>query len=130
MRSLLLLPLLIASAAPAIAEIAPRRSPGAVPPRQPFGTVDSRLPGQNIHRDLRDIRGKIEEAQDKGALSRREARALRRESRAIDAAARRFGRDGFSQSERRELEARALYLRGAVSRQPAAEKPRRQRKGG
>ncbi len=130
MRNLLLLIPLAAAAAPAVAEIAPRRTPSPVPPRAPFGTGDSRLPGPGIYRDLRDIRGRIEEAREAGRISRSEARSLRREARAIDASARRFSRDGVSESERRELETRALYLRGAVSRSASGEQRRQRRTGG
>jgi hypothetical protein len=106
--------LILALAAPAAAQIAPRRDYDDVPAANPF-LPDSRLPGPGIGREVRDIKGRIHRARDSGALSRGEARRLEREARALDRLARHYGRDGLSASERAELDNRANYLRDSVS---------------
>jgi hypothetical protein len=103
-----------ALAAPAGAQIAGKHDYGAVPASSPF-LGDSRLPGPGIGREVSDIKSRIDRARDNGALSHGEARRLNREARAIGRLATLYGRDGLSPSERAELEARANYLRGAVS---------------
>ena len=102
-------------ATPASAQIAGRHDYEPVPAANPF-LPDSSLPGPGIGREMRDVRGKIRDARESGAISGREARQLRRETRAIERAAYTYGRDGLSQSERRELETRTLTLRGRVNR--------------
>ncbi len=102
-------------AAPAEAGIVGRPPSQPAPRSDPF-IGDSWLPGPGTDRDVRDIRRRVDRARDSGTLSRREARRLNREARRIDRLAERYGRDGLSPSERAELEARALYLRGALSR--------------
>jgi hypothetical protein len=106
---------LAAAAAPASAQIAGKHDYGPVAPANPF-LGDSRLPGPPLGKELRDIDERIERARDSGRLSGREARRLDREARAIGRLARAYGRDGLSPSERAELEARANYLRDALSR--------------
>ena len=118
MRSLtrFLLPAIAcALAAPASAQFVGKRDYEDVGPANPF-IGDSSLPGPGIGRELRHIRDRIDDARASGVLSRREARALYRESRALAGLSRRYGRDGMSPSERRELEARAAYLRDAAGR--------------
>ncbi|HYI40398.1 MAG TPA: hypothetical protein VE053_08780 [Allosphingosinicella sp.] len=105
----------LASAAPASAQIAGKRDYGPVPESGPF-LPDSRLPGPGIAREVGDLKGRIESARERGALSRGEARRLEREARAIGRMARRYGRDGLSPSERAELETRANYLRDSLGR--------------
>ena len=100
-------------ASPAAAQIAGRHDYEPVPIANPF-LGDSSLPGPGIGREMRDVRGKIHDARESGLISGREARQLRREARAIERLAHAYGRDGLSQSERRELETRTLYLRGRV----------------
>ena len=102
-------------AVPAEAGIVGRPPPEPAQRSDPF-IGDSRLPGPGVHRDVRDIRRRVDRARDSGALSRGEARRLKREARRIDRLAERYGRDGLSPSERAELEARALYLRGTLGR--------------
>lgn len=117
MRRLAALPFLalaVLLTAPAGAQIAERHRYEPMSSPNPF-IGDSRLPGPGLGRDLRDIRGRIERARDSGAISHREARQLRREARLIGRLASRFARDGLSQPERRELEARAFALRSVVS---------------
>ncbi|HEX8240327.1 MAG TPA: hypothetical protein VF574_11365 [Allosphingosinicella sp.] len=118
---------LLALAAPAAAQIAGKRDYGPVPVSSPF-LPDSRLPGPGIGRELRDIEGRIDRARDRGDLTRREARGLEREARAIDRLAERYGRDGLSPSERAELENRARYLRDAVNRPRAGASGKRGRR--
>jgi hypothetical protein len=101
-------------AAPASAQIAGRHDYEPVPAANPF-LDDSSLPGAGIGREMRDVRGKIHDARESGLISGREARQLRREARSIERLAYVYGRDGLSQSERRELENRTLYLRGRVN---------------
>lgn len=79
-------------------------------------TIDRRATGPGIRGDMRDVRNRIDDARDAGTISRAEARQLRRETWAIDDLATRFGQDGLSDSEQRELETRTLYLRGEVTR--------------
>ncbi|MEA3054339.1 MAG: hypothetical protein QOG72_3242 [Sphingomonadales bacterium] len=122
-RSASLLPLLFLLAAPAAAQIAGKHDYGPVPVASPF-LPDSRLPAPALGKELRDIDKRIDRARDNGALSGREARQLEREARAIGRLAEVYGRDGYSASERAELETRTLYLRGAVSG-PAQPRPRR-----
>lgn len=104
--------LFLASAAAAQIAERPRHDP--VPPSNPF-LGDSSLPGPGIGREMRQVRGKIHSARESGLISRREARQLRREARAIERLESVYGRDGLSQSERRELETRTLILRGRVN---------------
>lgn len=118
MRSLAAFPFLLlafAIAAPSEAGIVGKPTRQPVPRSDPF-IGDSRPAGPGIGRDVRDIRRRVERARENGVLSSREARQLNREARRIERLAERYGRDGLSPSERAELEARALYLRGLASR--------------
>ena len=101
-------------ASPAAAQIAERHRHDPVPASNPF-LEDSSLPGPGIGREMRDVRGKIHNARESGLISGREARQLRREARTIERLASVYGRDGLSQSERRELDTRTLALRGRVN---------------
>jgi hypothetical protein len=101
-------------AAPAGARIAGNHPPRDVAPSNPFPEPQRLGPG--LGRDVRDIRQRVEDAHDNGVISKREARQLKREARLIGRLERRYGRDGLSMSERKELEARARYLRDAVNR--------------
>ena len=73
-----------------------------------------------VERELREAREDIERRRDNGELTRREARRLRREARLVARLAYRYGHDGLSGSERRELELRATEL----SARSAAPRPR------
>jgi hypothetical protein len=116
MRRLAFAFLSLSLAASAAARIAERHPPREV--QRPPNTlaVDSRQKGPGLRRDVQDIRQRIERERENGAISRREARQLKREARLIAVQAHRYGRDGLSSSERTELEARAHYLRDAVNR--------------
>ncbi len=112
---LIVLPL----AAPAAAQIAGRPNYGDVPRAARLGRADSRLPRPRIRSELRNVDERIDDARESGRISPREARAYRREARAIGALARRYSQDGLSPSEASELEFRAQALRSAVARPTA-----------
>lgn len=82
----------------------------------------SRLPGismstSTVGRDTNKIRHDVRKAREDGTLSRREARSLRREANQIDTLAARYGADGLSDSEARELDTRARVLRDVTNTQ-------------
>ena len=93
----------------------PQFMPRSLPPgeRNPGISDMGTLPGSGPlpDRELRKTRDLINEGRDRGELSKDEAKALRREARQIDALADRYGRDGLSDPERRELETRLQLLR-------------------
>lgn len=105
----------LSAATPAAAQIAGRHDYGSVARPSPF-LPDSSLPLPPIHGDLRQARERIERLEDEGRITRREARALRREAGWIGTLARRYGRDGLSDAERRELETRTQALQAGVGR--------------
>ncbi|WP_147276183.1 hypothetical protein [Sphingomonas aracearum] len=111
MRCLVLACLFVATTAPAQFRAPPRTTPNL--PRSPiaFDPAPARPP---IGRDLGDVRDRIEDGRDNGQLSRRDARRLRRGTDRIAASADRYGSDGLSTAEARELEARASLLRDQV----------------
>jgi hypothetical protein len=100
---------------PAAAQIVGPRPPSDYRAPNPF-IGDSSLPGPGTGRDVGDIRNRIDRARESGSISKREARQLDREARLIRRLERRYASDGLSASEKRELETRALYLRGALNR--------------
>ncbi|WP_147391749.1 hypothetical protein [Pelagerythrobacter aerophilus] len=95
------------------AQIAPRTPPDS---GRLSGIAD---PSTNpaIGRELRETRERIDRGRESGDLSKREARALRRENRQIGVLADRYGRDGISDAEYRELEMRARVLQSQVEAQ-------------
>ncbi|HEV7660142.1 MAG TPA: hypothetical protein VGO55_09885 [Allosphingosinicella sp.] len=103
-------------AAPAAGQIAGRPVYDPVPRMDRLGRVDSALPAPRPRNELRDLRGRIDDARESGRISRGEARAYRREARVIGALARRYGRDGLSPSEVTELRVRAQVLGSALTR--------------
>jgi len=105
----------LAASAPAGAQIVGHRHYDPAPPQRPF-IADSRLLGPSAAREARHLREEVDQAQGSGAMSRGAARALRREARRIARLHRRYARDGLSQSEAAELEARIHALRSEVSR--------------
>ncbi len=115
MRRLAPLVVLLCIAAPAGAQIAGRHDSGPMPSRNVF-IDDGRMPSPGPARDLRDARRQIDRARERGSITRREARALRRESRLIARAAESYGLNGLSASEQRELSARTAALRGTATR--------------
>jgi hypothetical protein len=100
---------------PAAAQIVGPRPPSDYRAPDPF-IGDSSLRGPAAWREVRDIRKRVDRARESGRISKREARLLDREARLIRRLERRYASDGLSASERRELEARALYLRAALNR--------------
>ena len=82
--------------------------------RRPDGDTALRSHLYN-ERDLRRARGDIERRRDSGELTRSEAKQLRREVRRIEEMSRRYGRDGLTDYERRELELRTSELRNRTA---------------
>ncbi len=116
MRVLLSIAVLIAPLGTANAQFVPRSPPSG--DRMP-GIVDrGTTPAQpTIGRELLKSRNQIRQGQKDGDLSKREARALRREARQIDALADRYSADGLSDSERRELDMRVRALQSLTAAQ-------------
>ena len=105
----------LVATAPAAAQIAGRHDYESVGPANPF-IGDSSLGAPPLGGELRGIRDGVDRARASGAISRGEARRLNREARQIGRLAGRYGRDGLSGAESRELQARTLALRSAVAR--------------
>ena len=99
--------------------IAAAASAGPIAPRAPqpkLGGVaydPSRGPGYGSQAE--HVRDRIKDGRETGQLSRREARSLRREARQIRRLSVRYAHGGWSEGERRELQARVDYLNGMVS---------------
>jgi hypothetical protein len=81
---------------------------------QGWGYSPSPMPGAprdtSIGRQLGKIRSDTNAGRESGQLTRRQARALRRERASISALEARFARDGLSDSEKAELQARVEIL--------------------
>lgn len=107
--ALLTLGLGLALDAPASAQIAGRHDYGdvRVPDRPAYGSMPA---GPSPAAEARDIRGDIRNLREAGAISRREARTLSREARAIA----RTG-DSLSGGSARAVEAQLLALRSQVA---------------
>lgn len=91
--------------------------PAAAQIRDPSGGIrwpapSPALPG--VARELSQADRNIREGRESGQLSRREARALRRESRQIAVLEERYRSGGLSESERAELESRIAALRSVT----------------
>lgn len=71
------------------------------------------LPG--VTRDLHQADQSIRDARDTGQLSRKDARALKREARMIAALEERQSRDGLTGSEQAALQQRVEALRSVAS---------------
>lgn len=82
--------------------------------RLPDMLVTVRPDAGGVGREVRDIRGRIGDGRESGDLSRRDARRLTREARYLGRLGERYGRDGLSDAERRELDIRARVLRDRV----------------
>ncbi len=110
MRPIVTAALLLLPLASAHAQFMPRTPPPSerLPAIVDRGTQPA---GPSAGRDLMDLRGRIAARRDAGDISRQEARALRREARQIEALTERYGRDGLSDSERREIDMRTQALR-------------------
>ena len=70
---------------------------------------------RGFEREVDRVQDRIENARDAGQLTRAEARGYRREARAIDNLRDRYSRDGLSDAESRDLQARILALESLVS---------------
>ena len=68
----------------------------------------------SVSREVGAIREQIDAGRASGQLDRREARALRREGRRIEATSERYGRDGYSDAEIAMLRSRTEALRSAT----------------
>jgi hypothetical protein len=121
MRLLSALPLLLLLPVAAQAQFMPRTPPPGdrMPGISDMGTLSAE---PSIGRDLRRARDLISQGREDGDLSKREARALRREARQIDTLAERYGRDGLSESEQRELDMRVQVLRAQTIAQRSSGK--------
>lgn len=113
--SLVLIGLL--SAPPATAQIVGRPQYERVSTPDPF-LGNGYMPGPGLGRELRDIHRRIDRARESGAITRREARQLRREAAGIAYLADVYRHGGLSPSERVELRTRVAVLRDSVNRQP------------
>lgn len=104
------------------AQIAPKSEPTAPP-----GPVNVRVePRPSGDYELDRAREDIRDGRKSGTLSRKQARALRREADRADAQADRSARDGLSYSEQREIDmqGRALQsLTEAQRSQPGGKRP-------
>ncbi len=125
MRALIAILLLLSPYAAAYAQIAPR-SPSE-PERIPGAIVDVNVRSgqQDAGRELRETRDRIKSGRKSGDLSKEEARALRREVDQIGTLAERYGRDGLSESERRELDMRSRALGSLTDARRAQGRTRR-----
>ncbi|KQU48131.1 hypothetical protein ASG67_12375 [Sphingomonas sp. Leaf339] len=91
--------------------------PGDRPP--PNSWSSPRLPveraaGPTINDEVADVRQRVDTARDNGALSKREARGLRRETASVGLLASMYGENGLSDAERRELDGRMQVVRDNV----------------
>ena len=120
-----LLILALPAAAQAITEQAPARNSGRMPgivERHPGttrlpGSIEIRaIPGDPfVAHDLREARETIDRRYERGELTRREARRLRREVRLVDRLRYRYAADGLRADERAELALRAQELRSRAA---------------
>ncbi len=122
MRRFALLLLSLAVATPASAQIAGRHDYGDVRTPERLGP-DGRVPGPSAARESRAIRGEIRDLRDAGLLSRREARRMSREARALG----HYGGASLSAGSSRAVTAQLLALRSQV--QAASVRPERARRG-
>jgi hypothetical protein len=114
-------------ALPSVAQAQFVAGPGSAPEPMP-GIVDrGTLPTMpSLGHQLGEARDRIEGGRKRGELTKREARGLRRDAGMIETLADRYGADGLSDSERRELDMRTEVLRtltAAQRLQGAARRP-------
>ncbi|MGO1305116.1 MAG: hypothetical protein ACTMKV_10075 [Sphingomonas parapaucimobilis] len=111
---------ILAAMTAALPAAAPAQFVSAGPPADILAMPNQPPPATN----RRDIRRSIREARRSGDISRAEARSFKKEDAAIGALGERFGQDGLSPSEERELQVRTEALRGMVNaRRVRGEKP-------
>ena len=87
----------------------------AGPPPISSGPGTSWPRGPSVSRQVEKIRDGVRNGREAGQLSRREARALRREGRRIAAMERFYAADGLSDSEARALAMRTEMLRSLAN---------------
>jgi len=93
---------------------------GPAPVPQPMPGIADRgtLPSTpSLGHQLGEARERIKAGRARGELTKQEARALRRDAAMIETLADRYGADGLSESERRELDMRAEVLRTLTAAQ-------------
>lgn len=118
MRAALAL-ILLASPVALPAQIAPGPQPDAPP-----GPVGVTIRPDPSNRELQESRDRIREGRRSGALTKAQARRLRKEASVNDALAQRYARDGLSYSEQRELDMRGRALQSLTEAQ-RSQPPRR-----
>ena len=75
--------------------------------------------GVELAGQMRQLDERIDDLRDSGQISRREARNMRRDARAISHAWWRYGSDGLSDSEADELQSRLLAANSLARPSPA-----------
>lgn len=104
------------------AQIAPRSEPNATP-----GPVNVRVePSPVGDQELDRARDAIRDGRRDGTLSKKQARALRREASGAQALADRNARDGLSYSEQREIDMQGRALQSITQgqrSQPGGKRP-------
>lgn len=119
-----IIPVLLLLSLPGVAsaQIAPPGRDASSPP-----TPVTIKPGPGGSYDRQVARDEIKDGRRSGTLTKSQARQLRREADRGDALASRYGRDGLSDSERRDLDMQGQALRSIIqgerSRPPAGTRP-------
>ncbi|MDK2762003.1 MAG: hypothetical protein KYX64_11675 [Sphingopyxis sp.] len=118
MRSTIIAALLLMPAA-AQAQFMPIMppTPPAGDPMPGISDMGTQPGGSTYRYDIREARDRISRGRHNGELSKSEARGLKREAGQIAALAERYGRDGLSDSERRELDMRTQVLKDLTAAQ-------------
>lgn len=124
MRPLLIAALLLPLPGAAQARFIPQAPPPNVE-RTPGIADRGTLPGEPmpVGHDLDSARKLISAGRRNGDLTRAEAKVLRREARQIGVLTNRYGSDGLSGPERREIDMRVHLLRAQVIAQRSMDKP-------
>lgn len=112
---------LVASVTPASAQLTRAASATARASPQIRGDILLPAPANptigrsaSVSREVRDIREQIDAGRESGQLSRREARALRRQGYRIEASSGRYASGGYSDAEIAMLRSRTEALRSAT----------------
>lgn len=88
--------------------------------------VDGRVAGPTIGAELDDVHDRISRQKANRVLSKSQARAMHRETAQIGVLANRYGQDGMSYAERREIDMRieaARSLSGAPGARASQDRP-------
>ena len=95
------------------------RSTSSRPPDTGYRVPEIKAPPRpgpvTYYRELERARHDIDRRRDRGEISRKEAKHLRREAARIDWMARSYRRDGLTESERNELDLRTTELRNRTA---------------